>query len=341
MTDKNADSNYYLNEFCCKRWDIYNKHLESVEFDRFRVLCPEGKNEGEREKREEKERRDFQEKIEKLLSEYCGHFFEYTKENGIWVIINYYSLFLESRLNALKNSSDNDVCKKDKSDISWYKLFGSLNEDTVILLTKVDSRNALDKINILHIPASCHEGFPATKDELTLNDDTSNAIKKFQSQVCNLIKKISRKSEFVIGNEKFTEIDTQKIATTLFKKYKMDHWEECLIFSNKYNEIEFGGTLEYFPNILFFKEKGEFIEADIRLCKGLNKFYVKLVSRLLIFENEILLDRLDDLVATKTQRLFKNFKEETSKEEYKQSVKDLMHSFFNEYVNGIHPIFEK
>ena len=54
-----------------------------------------------------------------------------------------------------------------------------------------------------------------------------------------------------------------------------------------------------------------------------------------------MLDRLDDLVATKTQRFFEDFKVKTRKEEYEQNIKKLIDSFFHEYVKMIHPIFKK
>lgn len=324
-------------------WNTLNDTMDKEVFDRYRVLPADDDN-----KRKDEIELYFKD-IKSILLEIHSHFDDYCEKRGLWVLLNYYSLFLKSTLNCLKGNKEGmnniherlkvfrspsisrDVSSYSPNSISWYGLLGPINDNQLLKIFKSNKRliqltedtpnHLVGKIKSLNIPED--------RNGRELYTDMS-IINEFKNTLLIYMEK-----------EPSFEFNAIDIPNTLFKQSYLDDWNECLIFSSKY-KVEFANMLDYFPNAMFFKTTGEFSKEDMIFCKVLNELYVKLVTKMLVYDNELLLDRLEDLVDSKPKRIFDGFikKEAANEKNYIEKVKKLFDKFVENDLEKHHPIIK-
>lgn len=305
-----------------KIWETVREKIEGEDFDRFRVLCPDESDKS----KETDENEAFKKNIKALLSEVASALFDECKKNGIWLILNYYSLFIKERCKVVCNNEPIFKTQPIKQkEVTWYSLFGSLNTEVNLIVRKKDDAHYI------------YSGF----HNLCLGTDEN----KIKSSILEVLKRLSlynepqEKIQKVINHLK--DIDDEKIFKDLCSDKNMSGWEEeSLIFSNKYEKIDFSDTVGYYPNILFFKKDGKFDNDEVELCKTLKDLYIDIATYLLIFENEILLDRLEDLVDSKPQRIFRRFTDTDNKGKFIEGVKTVFDGFIEEDLENYHPLIK-
>lgn len=319
--------NNNLDSKICDVWNYIDNCFNSDQFDRYKVLCSYNNEECN-----DKEKEDYKSDLTKIIQNIV-HLFYSAINDDIWLIINFYSLFLNARLNTIQNSSGNQSLEIIEDKISWFRVFGSVNNNIVLKIIKDTNWNdntiTYDKdkgLYTLKIPKNDIDVNYLTRfkeiltnSKIDENGDLSssgNKLFQFTDETDNLIK----------------QADITEYHQKLFSNHELPEWENCLIFINKYM-VDFADGLTYFPNILFFKTTDSFTGDDVLLCKKLKDLYVRFGTKLLVFENDILLERLSDLVDSKPQRIFtENFSYISMKEDFVKKVENVFYNFLNNHL---------
>lgn len=325
-------------------WNVLEDMIEKGAFDRYKVLCSYS-TKTEKTKKEKEEKDAYQSQLEELLKELYRYFDDCLQKHGIWLIFNYSSMFLDKRLNVLRPpGKDEIISNPDENDeLSWYGLFGSIKRNIVFSVVKSDTE--ITKDTILH-SNKIRQTIYDPEHVLYIPEDEGMVKDKYDETFCNKFKTALKDFIPEVVMKFLTDSSTGIINTKLFSENKMHGWnKECLIFSNKY-KVDFADSLEFVPNFLFFKKEGSFSEEDNILCHIINTLCVKIATDLMLFESDILLDRLEDLVDSKPKRIFdsrldnEKIKKTDVKEKFIPQVKEVFHPFIENDLRVNHPIIK-
>lgn len=259
------------------------------------------------------------------------------------------------RFNALRTPSVSiDVKELKPNRLSWYGIFGTINDDIALRMTKTDetayetiteeSGSKLIYKNIFNLKIPKGDGIKIDKSNNQVIDAKAVVEKykkyienSFKNALCNFAHLSDTKGKQVVSNA-----SEEDIAKELFQNKNIKEWEECLIYSKKYR-VEFADSLDFFPNILFFKENKQFSDEDVLFCRILSILYAKIITKLFILENDILLNRLEDLVDSKPQRIFDKdniikLREEVQLNNYQAIVEKIFNHFISSHLRKLHPV---
>lgn len=328
-------------------WNTIENKIKNGTFDRYRVLGSSN------EKKQEDEKTKYKSELNETLMELHKEIDTYLRRRGMWMIVNYSSLFLDERLNVLRTPGESNPSIKitKTNELSWYGILGSINRNTVLKIEKNDTmanisnpietkeiESIFEQMTVIYYP----EGDGTDRSKYTYNIGRKLVTDLTENNTITIDGTL-RPYLYNSAGCKLLKDNEAQIAETLFSSNNLSQWEkDCLIFSNKYN-LEFADSVEYFPNFLFFKETGSFSEDEIVLCHIINSLCVEISTELLVFENEILLDRIEDLVDSKPKRIFDLLNKEvikmtTDKSVYIDEVEKVFKSFIREHFIKAHPL---